>query len=86
MLRVSKNWNQETAAKKLKISVSKLSNWENAKTFPDAIEINKIEKLYDVNYSDIIFLPTKYGLTVQIDKQHNTRKEPHETKTLSVQR
>ncbi|WP_236560362.1 helix-turn-helix domain-containing protein [Streptococcus halichoeri] len=37
------------------MSVSKLSNWENAKTFPDAIEINKIEKLYDVNYSDIIF-------------------------------
>ncbi|HER9847819.1 TPA: helix-turn-helix transcriptional regulator, partial [Streptococcus pyogenes] len=30
MLRVSKNWNQETAAKKLRISVSKLSNWENA--------------------------------------------------------
>ncbi|HHM0019194.1 TPA: helix-turn-helix domain-containing protein, partial [Streptococcus pyogenes] len=53
-----------TAAKKLRISVSKLSNWENAKTFPDAIEINKIEKLYDVNYSDIIFLPTKHGLTV----------------------
>lgn len=64
MLRVSKNWNQETAAKKLRISVSKLSNWENEKTFPDAIEINKIEKLYDVNYSDIIFLPTKHGLTV----------------------
>lgn len=55
MLRVSRNWNQETAAKTLEISVSKLSNWENAKTFPDAIEINKIEKLYDVNYSDIIF-------------------------------
>ncbi|HEQ6285412.1 TPA: helix-turn-helix transcriptional regulator [Streptococcus pyogenes] len=48
MLRVSKNWNQETAAKKLKISVSKLSNWENAKTFPDAMKLShrKISKVF----------------------------------------
>lgn len=56
-LRVQHNLKQEDAAKKLGVATSTLSKWENAKSFPDAIEINRIEKLYGVGYTDIIFLP-----------------------------
>ncbi|WP_105095306.1 helix-turn-helix domain-containing protein [Streptococcus suis] len=64
MLRVRIGLTQEAAAKKLSIAPSTLSKWENAKSFPDALEIEKIEKLYGVKYTDIIFLPNKHGLTV----------------------
>ncbi len=56
-LRANSGLSQEMAAKKLGIASSTLSKWENAKSFPDAIEIGEIEKLYNTNYNDIIFLP-----------------------------
>lgn len=56
-LRVANGLSQETAAKKLGIASSTLSKWENAKSFPDVIELGKIEKLYQTSYNDIIFLP-----------------------------
>lgn len=56
-LRANSGLSQETAAKKLGIASSTLSKWENAKSFPNAVEISKIEKLYNTNYNDIIFLP-----------------------------
>lgn len=58
-LRVSRKLNQEQLAKKLGISVSKLSNWENEKNFPDVVEIKKLEEFFDVEYKDINFLPSK---------------------------
>lgn len=56
-LRVNNRMTQVEAADKLKISVDTLSNWENGKTFPDVMQIKKIEELYSVSYQDIIFLP-----------------------------
>ena len=58
MLRVRDNLTQEAAAKALGISPSTLSKWESGKSFPDVLDINKIENLYRINYNDIIFLPT----------------------------
>ncbi len=58
-LRVSRKLNQEQLAKKLGISVSKLSNWENEKNFPDVVEIKKLEDFFNVEYKDINFLPSK---------------------------
>ena len=57
MLRVRDNLTQEAAAKALGISPSTLSKWESGKSFPDVLDINKIENLYRINYNDIIFLP-----------------------------
>lgn len=57
MLRVRDNMTQEVAAKALGISPSTLSKWESGKSFPDVLDINKIENLYHINYNDIIFLP-----------------------------
>ena len=56
-LRINNQMTQVEAAGKLKISVETLSNWENGKTFPDVLQIKKIEDLYGVTYQDIIFLP-----------------------------
>lgn len=56
-VRINNQMTQAEAAAKLKISVDTLSNWENGKTFPDVMQIKKIEELYGVSYQDIIFLP-----------------------------
>ena len=58
-LRANRGLSQEAAAKKLGIAPSTLSKWENAKSFPNAIELKKIEKLYQTSYNDIVFLPNK---------------------------
>ncbi|WP_459446211.1 helix-turn-helix transcriptional regulator [Ligilactobacillus salivarius] len=56
VLRVSSNMTQAEVAEKLSISPSTWSKWENGKSYPDVIEIKKIEKLFNIGYSDIKFL------------------------------
>ncbi len=55
-LRANKNWTQAEVAEKLEISVETWANWERKKTFPDVPNIIKIERLFSVTFSDIIFL------------------------------
>lgn len=59
--RVNKGYNQIAAAKLLGISVDTLRNYENYKSFPDIQVLKKIEKVYNVEYSDINFLPENNG-------------------------
>lgn len=54
--RINLNLKQEDAAKKLGITQDTLSNWENGKTFPNVPQIKRIEELYGIPYSEIIFL------------------------------
>lgn len=54
--RININLKQEEAAKKLGITQDTLSNWENGKTFPNVPQIKRIEELYGIPYSEIIFL------------------------------
>lgn len=56
MLRAKLNLTQEEVANKLDISASTWSKWENCKSYPDVPEIIKIEKLFNISYSDINFL------------------------------
>lgn len=56
-LRINKGLTQVEAAKELGISEYTLNNYENFKSFPDVKIIEKILKLYKVDYNDIIFLP-----------------------------
>ena len=58
--RVNANLTQQEAAKKLNISKDTLANWEKGKTFPDAEGILNIEKIYNIPYDNIIFLPRNY--------------------------
>lgn len=56
--RVNAELSQKYVAKVLGISNKTLSSWENGNTFPSAKYIDMLCKLYNVNYNDIIFLPT----------------------------
>lgn len=55
-IRINLGLDQEKAAEMLGIKSRTLSNWENAKTFPNAPQIAKIESVYGVHYEDINFL------------------------------
>ena len=55
--RVNKNLTQAEAAKKLEISVDTLSNYERGKSYPDVPIIKRMEDLYGIPYSDLIFCP-----------------------------
>jgi transcriptional regulator with XRE-family HTH domain len=61
-LRVNQGLTQREAADYIGVTMETLSRWERALTFPSVPQINKIEKLYKVKYSDIIFLPGLVGL------------------------
>lgn len=54
--RINVGLNQEDAAKKIGVHESTLRNWEKGKCFPDAVQIGKIEEIYKIQFSDIIFL------------------------------
>ena len=56
--RVNKGLTQKEAAESLEISLNTLSNYECGKSFPDVPVIQRIEKLYEISYNDIIFLPS----------------------------
>lgn len=56
-LRANSNMTQAEAAKAIGVSEFTWSNYEKGKTYPDVLIIKKIEKAFNVSYSDIIFLP-----------------------------
>ena len=55
--RMNVNLTQMEAAKQIGVTVDTIGNWERAKSFPNALQIRKIEKVYHVKYDDLIFLP-----------------------------
>ena len=63
--RVNQNLNQAEAAKLLGISRKTLQNYEAGTSFPDVPILKRIESLYKVSYSDIIFFPNSNALSVK---------------------
>lgn len=55
--RINRGLTQEDASKQLGVSVETLGNYEKGITYPDIPVLKKIEKVYGVEYSNIIFLP-----------------------------
>lgn len=55
-LRINNNYTQQEAGEKLGVTKDTISRWENAKSFPNAVQIEAIENLYNVTYDNIIFL------------------------------
>ena len=62
-LRINAGLDQKGAASRIGVTPETLSNWENAKSFPNVKQIRAIENLYGVGYSDINFLLENMGLT-----------------------
>lgn len=56
LLRIDAGMTQEEVSAALGISPSTWSKWENGKSFPDVLDIVKIEQLFNISYSDIKFL------------------------------
>lgn len=52
---------QQEAADKIGVTVDTMSNWERAKSFPNALQIRRIEEVYGVSYDNLIFLPSNYA-------------------------
>lgn len=53
--RVNKGFTQKEAAELIGIGCDTLSNYENGKTYPDIPILKSIEKVYDIEYKDLIF-------------------------------
>ena len=53
--RVNKGLTQTEAAKLLGVSETTLMGWEKQKRMPRADDIQKLLKLYEVKYEDVIF-------------------------------
>lgn len=53
--RINKGLTQQQAADAIGIGVDTLSNYERGKTYPDVVILKRIEKAYDIEYSNIIF-------------------------------
>lgn len=59
-----KGLKQSEAAELIGVSKDTLGNYERGKSYPDIPVLRKIEKVYGVPYSRIIFLPLDYDKTV----------------------
>ena len=68
--RINRGLTQAWAGKLLGVSSYTISNWETGKSFPDAMQILKIQEIYGVKYDDIIFLPANYALSVNDKEEH----------------
>ena len=58
--RINKGLRQEEAARLIGVGTDTLGNYERGVTYPDVPILKKIEKVYNVEYKDIIFLPWYY--------------------------
>jgi len=71
-LRANLGLTQPEMAKFIGVSEATWYNYENYKTFPDVLVIERITKKTGANYNDIIFLPPNYDSTVKLKgKQPN---------------
>ena len=57
--RMNKQLTQRDAAAKIGVTSDTIGNLERGKSFPDAMQIKRIEEVYKVRYDDLIFLPDK---------------------------
>lgn len=55
--RINAGLTQARAAELIGVTADTLSNYERGKSYPDVPIIKKIESVYGLSYSDIIFCP-----------------------------
>ncbi len=62
--RVNKGLTQKDAAKLMGVSRNIISNWERQISFPDVLQVKRIEEVYGLQFQEIIFLPSESALSV----------------------
>ena len=55
--RTNASLTQNEAAERIGVTVDTIGNWERGRSFPDALNIKRIEEAYSIRYDDLIFLP-----------------------------
>ncbi len=55
--RINAGYTQQEAADRINVTSDTISNWERGKSFPDAVQIRRIEEAYGVPYDLLIFCP-----------------------------
>lgn len=53
--RVNKGLTQKDAAKLMGVSRNVISNWERQISFPDVLQVKRIEEVYGLQFKEIIF-------------------------------
>lgn len=53
--RVNKGLTQKDAAKLMGVSRNVISNWERQISFPDVLQVKRIEEVYGLQFQEIIF-------------------------------
>lgn len=54
--RTNAGFTQKEVAEQLDVTVETVRNWERGRSYPNAIRIQALEKLYGVPYDNLIFL------------------------------
>lgn len=54
--RINKGFTQKQAALLIGCAEDTIGNWERGLSFPDIPQLKKLEKAYEVPYSELIFL------------------------------
>lgn len=62
--RVNKGLTQKDVAKLMGVSRNVISNWERQISFPDVLQVKRIEEVYGLQFQEIIFLPSESALSV----------------------
>lgn len=62
--RVNKGLTQKDAAKLMGVSRNVISTWERQISFPDVLQVKRIEEVYGLQFQEIIFLPSESALSV----------------------
>lgn len=81
-LRKEKGWSQEDFAEKLDVSRQAISRWENGSALPDALNILRISKLFNVtadyllndDYEDKTDIPAVEAVSEETPTVHKDRK------------
>lgn len=55
--RINAKITQKEAADKIGVTVDTIGNWERGKSFPNALQIQRIEEIYGIAYNELFFLP-----------------------------
>ena len=53
--RINAKLTQKEAAERIGVTVDTIGNWERGKSYPDALNIKRIEIVYGVHYDNLIF-------------------------------
>ena len=56
--RINAGYTQRQAAVGLGVTRDTIGNWERGRSFPDAVQIKKIEEFYGIPYDNLLFLPS----------------------------